>query len=89
MFFRGLRKKKSEYENISGYLFISLAAIFFFVFLLLPIFKSLQISLYDYSGIGKMTKYIGFENYINSFTDEKVYIAFKNTFIFIKYFNSK
>lgn len=67
-------------ENMVGYLFILPAMIFFVLFLFLPILMSLKISLYDYSGIGGMTDFVGMKNYKDAFIDESFILSIKNTF---------
>lgn len=62
-------KKKTIQRNLIAYAMIIPAMIIFFLFLVYPLLKAIQISFYDYSGIGKMTDFVGWENYINSFAD--------------------
>lgn len=72
-------KWKTINENITGYSMILPAMIFFFLFLVIPIFKALQMSFYDYSGIGPLKDFIGLDNYIKSVTDMDFYGSVFNT----------
>jgi len=50
-------------------LFVLPGMVIFFLFLLWPISKSLDISLYKWNGLGAMTEYLGFNNYITLFNN--------------------
>lgn len=63
-------KRKIIENNLTGYAMIIPAMAIFCLFLLFPLIKAIQISFYDYSGIGKMTDFTGLDNYIRSFTDK-------------------
>lgn len=69
------RMKDSTY----AYIMILPALLFFLPFLLIPIFKAVQISFYDYSGIGVMDEFIGLSNYIDSMNDSTFFISIINT----------
>jgi raffinose/stachyose/melibiose transport system permease protein len=66
-------------ENLIGYSMIIPAMFFFVLFLLIPIFKAMQVSLYEYSGIGAMKDFIGFDNYIKSISDKELFVTVLNT----------
>lgn len=66
-------------ENLTGYSMIIPAMFFFFLFLVFPVFKAIQISLYDYSGVGKMTDFIGLDNYMKSILDIEFFMSILNT----------
>ena len=63
-----MRKRKIQ-NNLTAYAMIIPAMIIFLLFLVYPLLKAIQISFYDYSGIGKMTDFVGLENYVNSLAD--------------------
>ena len=63
-----MRKRRIQ-NNLTAYAMIIPAMIIFFLFLVYPLLKAIQISFYDYSGIGKMTDFVGLENYVNSLAD--------------------
>ncbi|WP_168122384.1 sugar ABC transporter permease [Paenibacillus sp. HB172176] len=67
-------------ESIPAYLLILPTLAVFCVFLYVPFVKALRISAYDYRGIGDLTDYVGFDNYLTVLKDEKFYSAFWNTF---------
>jgi raffinose/stachyose/melibiose transport system permease protein len=67
-------------ENLTGYTMILPAMFFFVLFLVIPIFKAMQVSLYDYAGVGVMKDFIGFENYVKSITDKELFFTMLNTF---------
>ena len=63
-----MRKRRIQ-NNLTAYAMIIPAMIIFLLFLVYPLLKAIQISFYDYSGIGKMTDFVGLENYVNSLAD--------------------
>ena len=62
---------------ITPWLFLAPAILFFTVYVILPIFQSFYISLFDWDGIGEKT-YIGFENYKELYEDPDFYKSLKN-----------
>jgi raffinose/stachyose/melibiose transport system permease protein len=66
-------------ENLIGYSMIIPAMFFFVLFLLIPIFKAMQVSLFEYSGVGVMKDFIGFDNYIKTISDKELFITILNT----------
>lgn len=69
-------KKYNKY----GYLFILPFFIVYFIFSLYPILYTFYVSLNSYSGYSNY-QFVGLDNYINVFGDEKFTGALKNTFI--------
>ena len=65
-----------------GYTFTAPSAILLFVFIVLPIFISVALSLTDFSGFNEPT-YVGFKNYVDMFKDKKFLASMKNTFIYV------
>lgn len=61
---------------------ITPAMFFFVLFLLYPAFKAVDISLHEYSGIGRMTNFIGIRNYVDSLKDKAFFEAILNTLKF-------
>lgn len=70
---------KAFKEHMTAYSMIFPAMFFFFLFLVIPIFKALQMSFYDYSGIGPLEDFIGLGNYAASVADADLYGAIYNT----------
>lgn len=58
------------------------SAIVIFVFVLYPILKSLFMSFHDWNIIKNTKNYIGIDNYIRAFTDERFLNALKNTIVY-------
>ncbi|ASN06287.1 carbohydrate ABC transporter permease [Virgibacillus necropolis] len=74
--------KQTKKRYIWAYAFILPQLIVFLGLSLYPIIMSYVYSLYDWSGIGPMTDFVGFDNYLKVFSEEKFWNAFKNTFIY-------
>ncbi len=54
----------------------------FLVYVIIPIFQSINISFYEWDGLGEAT-YIGFDNYIELIDDEAFYTSLKNNVIWL------
>lgn len=67
-------------ESIPGYLLVLPTMIVLAVFLYIPFFNAIRISLYKYKGYGELTKFVGIKNYITVLNDKHFYEAFANTF---------
>lgn len=67
---------------IAPWLFLAPALLFFAVYVIIPIFQSLSISLYSWDGLSEAT-YVGFENYRNLWTDPKFWISLKNNVLWL------
>ncbi|MEL3905703.1 MAG: sugar ABC transporter permease [Treponema sp.] len=68
-------------ETITAYLFLLPAFAFFIIFVLLPIFRGIYVSFFDY-GLRKFN-FIGFGNYIRLFQDPVFLKSLVNTFILV------
>lgn len=58
-------------------IFLAPALIMFVIYVIFPICQSLLLSLYDWDGLGEKT-FIGFDNYIELFSDEQFWVSLKN-----------
>lgn len=65
------------------YLFVLPQTILYLGFTLYPIIMSYVYAFFDWSGIGPMDEYIGFENFVETLVDPLFWNAFKNSFIFM------
>lgn len=70
-------------KRMLPFLFMLPGLIFFFVFQLFPLIKGLQISFYDWQLLpGRVSEFIGFDNYVRAFQDQVFWRAFKNTVVY-------
>ncbi len=69
----------------SGWLFALPALVMYAVFVLYPVFTSLQYSFYDWDGIGRST-WVGFDNYVSVFTDPRLLSSIGHAFFLIIFF---
>ncbi|WP_330610687.1 carbohydrate ABC transporter permease [Enterocloster citroniae] len=67
-------------ESIPGYLLVLPTIAVLAVFLYVPFFNAIRISLYKYKGYGDMTNFVGLKNYSTVLADRHFYEAFWNTF---------
>ncbi|WP_134698593.1 carbohydrate ABC transporter permease [Ammoniphilus sp. YIM 78166] len=65
------------------YLFLLPQTVLYLSFTLYPIVMSYVYAFYDWSGIGPMNDFVGFENFTETFFDPLFWNAFKNSFIFM------
>ena len=80
---RNKTKRKRSWikaDDISGYLFIAVAMIIFVAFTAYPVFSAIKTSFVEYKPFG--SEFVGFENYIETFTSSLFYKSVKNTVIY-------
>lgn len=77
----GKAKVKRKY-NITGYLFILPALLFFVIYILYPIFFVGWSSAYEWSTLKNM-EFVGFENFKRVFQDKVFWTSMKNSLIWI------
>ena len=84
---RGAKTSKStrkSREMLQGYGFITPTVIIMGVFVLFSVLYSIFISFTRVNLLGEVSyKFVGLENYINLLKDERIWIAFKNTFKYV------
>ncbi|WP_188940819.1 carbohydrate ABC transporter permease, partial [Nakamurella endophytica] len=69
-----------------GWLFAAPALLFYAVFVLRPLFLTIQFSLYKWNGIGPST-WVGLSNYGKIFSDPDLYVTILHAFELIIYFS--
>ena len=75
---------KFKKDALTPYLFLLPGFIFLSVWLIYPMFKAFQISLYDWSFVpGVENVFNDFANYRHAFKDRNFWIALRNTLIFL------
>jgi raffinose/stachyose/melibiose transport system permease protein len=70
-------------NNLAIVLFLLPAFLFFFVFQVYPILESAYYSLFNWTGLGPATKFIGLNNYQQILTDDVFLKALKNALLLI------
>lgn len=73
--------KKNRFK-ITPWLFLAPGLLMFLLYVIIPIFQSFAISLYEWDGLSA-AKYIGLGNYSELFQDDIFYTALKNNFIWL------
>lgn len=68
--------------SIMPWLFLAPGLIMFLIYVILPIFQSIWISLYEWDGLSPKV-YIGFANYIELLEDPDFFISIKNNIIWL------
>ncbi|MGN8646605.1 carbohydrate ABC transporter permease [Gracilibacillus sp. HCP3S3_G5_1] len=74
--------KKQWMQDLKAVPFLLPFFIAYMVFTIFPIFKGLEMSLYDWSLVRKM-EFVGFENYVKMFTDRHFWRTLWNTTFFV------
>ena len=73
--------KKNRFK-ITPWLFLAPGLLMFLLYVIIPIFQSFAISLYEWDGLSE-AKYIGLGNYRELFQDDIFYTALKNNFLWL------
>ncbi len=73
---------------IAPWVFLFPALVFFAIYVVLPIFQSLWLSLYEWNGLYDATgastaTWVGFENYVKLWDDPKFWISLKNNVLWL------
>ncbi len=76
------RASRFNQRSLAPVLFLAPAVLFFLFYVIFPIFQSIQISLYDWDGLGPKT-YVGVDNYVELMDDEAFYTSLKNNVIWL------
>ncbi len=73
---------RANQQRLAPWLFLAPGVLMFLLYVILPIFQSIGISLYDWDGLGEKS-YIGLDNYIELIDDEAFYTSLKNNLIWL------
>jgi multiple sugar transport system permease protein len=73
---------KRNQRKLAPWLFLAPGMAFFLVYVILPIFQSIQISFYDWDGLSPAT-WVGWGNYVELFSDEAFYTSLKNNILWL------
>ncbi|WP_154793449.1 carbohydrate ABC transporter permease [Occultella kanbiaonis] len=68
------------------YLYLAPALLLFGGFLIYPLIRSVQFSLFEWDGLGA-SEFVGFDNYVELFTDEVLRAAFGHALVLILFFS--
>ena len=71
--------------KVSPWIFLAPGLIFFFIYVIAPIFVSIGISFYQWDGLSP-SMYVGFQNYIELLDDEYFYISLWNNLKWLIFF---
>ena len=77
------RRWKTLRDQLPNYLFVLPHFIFFAIFLLYPIFRGLQISMFDWKIMLKEQEFIGLANYQALLNDQGFMESLRNTAVFM------
>ena len=72
--------------NTTIILFLVPAFILYIVFVVIPIFKSLEFSFFRWDGLGALENFVAFDNYISIFKDRIFWGSFSNN-LFLVFFS--
>ncbi len=73
---------KKNQQKLAPWLFLAPGMLMFVIYVLVPIFQSIWISLHDWDGLGEQV-WIGFGNYVELLDDDTFYVALKNNLIWL------
>ncbi|MGM7667681.1 carbohydrate ABC transporter permease [Microbacterium sp. A93] len=80
------RRRPRRRLRIAGYGFVLPALALYIIFAIIPAVQTLQYSLYDWNGISPST-WVGFENYVEVFADERLRRTLLNALILVAFFS--
>lgn len=73
---------KENQQRLAPWLFLAPGIFMFAVYVIIPIFQSINISFYDWDGLGKKT-WVGAGNYVELMDDDAFYTSLKNNVIWL------
>ncbi len=68
--------------SLAPWLFLAPGVLFFALYVILPIFQSFNISLYDWDGLGE-ARFVGAANYAELWDDDAFYVSLRNNIIWL------
>jgi multiple sugar transport system permease protein len=71
---------RENQRQLAPWLFLAPVILVFTLYVIAPIFQSIAISFYDWDGLGDKT-FVGFDNYVELWTDPDFWISLKNNLI--------
>ena len=74
---------KRHQRALAPWLFLAPGMVMFLLYVIFPILQSVRISFYDWDGLGPMTNWVGFGNYVDLLDDDSFYTSLKNNFIWL------
>lgn len=83
---RTLQPRRVRLQSIGGWLFVLPALVMYAVFVLQPLFLTIQYSFYSWNGISSAT-WVGFSNYARVFTDPDLLGTILNSFRLLVFFS--
>ncbi len=73
---------KRNQRTLAPWLFLAPGMIMFLIYVIYPIFQSINLSFYDWDGLGEKT-YIGTQNYVDLLDDDAFYTSLWNNLIWL------
>lgn len=73
---------KENQQRVAPWLFLAPGIFMFAVYVIIPIFQSINISFYDWDGLGEKT-WVGAGNYVELMDDDAFYTSLKNNVIWL------
>ncbi len=73
---------KANQQRLAPLLFLAPGIAMFLLYVIIPIFQSINISFYQWDGLGEKT-YVGIDNYVELMDDEAFYTSLKNNVIWL------
>lgn len=83
---RGIRPSPVVRNRFVPYLYLAPALVLYGTFLLFPLVRSAQFSLFEWSGLGP-ARFVGFENYLALLNDRDFYAAIAHALVLIVFYS--
>ncbi|NVK29521.1 MAG: sugar ABC transporter permease [Gammaproteobacteria bacterium] len=77
-----MKKYRQNQQCSAPWVFLAPALLFFTIYVIFPIFRSIWISFYEWDGIGQAT-WVGLANYVELLDDDRFYTSLKNNIIWL------
>lgn len=73
---------RKNQQQIAPWLFLLPGVLMFLIYVIIPIFQSMNISFYEWDGLGAK-EYVGIDNYVELLDDDDFYTSLKNNVIWL------